>query len=327
VQYRPLGRTGLTVSALGFGCGSTGGLMVRGDPADQRAAVARALEAGVTYFDTAPSYGNGRSEENLGRTLRDLGAWERVAVGTKFRIDPDDLGDAAAAIRRSVRESLRRLGRDRVDLLQLHSRIGSGGVPASEAVAGVIDGLRAVIAEGLARYAGLTGMGDPTEISDVIASGRFDTVQSYFNALDPSAGFAGASGGAVDFDGLIDSAARAGMGVLAIRVLAAGAVSGTAGRATNANPGGGAMVPGGDFDLDVERARSLVPVAREAGLESTTELGFPFAFSKQGVSTVLVGFSDMGQLEAALRWAEKGPLAADLVEKVVDLAAPGQLHA
>jgi len=320
----PLGRTGLTVSALGFGCGSTGGLMVRGDRAEQRAAVARALEAGVTYFDTAPSYGNGRSEENLGRTLRDLGAWERVIVGTKFRIDPADLGGAAAAIRRSVRESLTRLERDRVDLLQLHSRIGSGGVPASEALGGVIDGLRAVIAEGLARFAGLTGMGDPAEISEVIGSGRFDTVQSYFNALDPSAGFAGASGGAVDFDGLIDRAAHAGMGVLVIRVLAAGAVSGTAGRATNASPGGGAMVPGGDFDADVERARRLVPVAREAGLESTTELGFRFALSKQGVSTVLVGLSDIGQLETALRWVERGALAADVVAKVVDLASPSQ---
>src|SRR5690242_14036804 len=88
MDLRALGTTGLTVSALGFGCGSIGGLMVRGEPAAQRAAVARALDAGITYFDTAPQYGDGRSEENLGRTLRDLGAWDRVVVGTKVRLAP-----------------------------------------------------------------------------------------------------------------------------------------------------------------------------------------------------------------------------------------------
>ena len=58
MEQRDLGHTGLRVSALGFGCGSIGGLMVRGDPADQRRAVARALDAGITYFDTAAQYGD-----------------------------------------------------------------------------------------------------------------------------------------------------------------------------------------------------------------------------------------------------------------------------
>ena len=53
MEQRPLGKTGLTVSALGFGCGAVGGLMVGGDPAEQRQAVSRALDAGITYFDTA----------------------------------------------------------------------------------------------------------------------------------------------------------------------------------------------------------------------------------------------------------------------------------
>ena len=82
MEQRDLGRTGLQVSALGFGAGAVGGLMVRGDPAEQTRAVARALDAGITYFDTAPGYGDGRSEENLGRALRELNAWGRCAVGT-----------------------------------------------------------------------------------------------------------------------------------------------------------------------------------------------------------------------------------------------------
>src|SRR2546426_3182127 len=110
MHHRKLGRTGLQVSALGFGAGAIGGLFVRGDRDEQRRAVARALEAGITYFDTAPSYGDGRSEENLGRVLRDLDAWDRVVVGTKVRLRPPDLDDPQAAIARSIEGSLRRLG-------------------------------------------------------------------------------------------------------------------------------------------------------------------------------------------------------------------------
>jgi aryl-alcohol dehydrogenase-like predicted oxidoreductase len=58
-----LGRTGLEVSVLGFGCGAVGGLMVRGNPADQERAVARAVELGINYFDTAAMYGNGESSD------------------------------------------------------------------------------------------------------------------------------------------------------------------------------------------------------------------------------------------------------------------------
>ena len=69
METRVFGRTGLHVSKLGFGCGAVGGLMVRGAPADQELAVARAVDAGITFFDTAPGYGDGLSETNLGRVL------------------------------------------------------------------------------------------------------------------------------------------------------------------------------------------------------------------------------------------------------------------
>ena len=109
MDQRALGTTGLRVSALGFGAGAVGGLLVRGERADQTRAVARALDAGITYFDTAPSYGDGRSEENLGAILGELRAWRRVAVGTKVRLRPPDLSDPVAAVRRSCEASLRRL--------------------------------------------------------------------------------------------------------------------------------------------------------------------------------------------------------------------------
>ena len=96
MEMRVFGRTGLRVSIFGFGCGAVGGLMVSGTPEDQERAVARALEAGVNYFDTAAMYGNGESEKNLGRVLAKLKP--NVIVGTKVRIRSADFGRIGAAV-------------------------------------------------------------------------------------------------------------------------------------------------------------------------------------------------------------------------------------
>ena len=85
MQLREFGRSGMRLSVLGFGCGAVGGLMVRGDPADQERTVAKAIAAGVNYFDTAVLYGNGESETNLGRVLQKLKP-AGVVVGTKVRV-------------------------------------------------------------------------------------------------------------------------------------------------------------------------------------------------------------------------------------------------
>jgi len=92
VEKRRFGRTGLDVSVLGFGCGAVGGLMIKGTPADQERAVARALELGINYFDTAQMYGNGESERNLGRVLQQLKP--AVYVGTKVRLPPTERGNS-----------------------------------------------------------------------------------------------------------------------------------------------------------------------------------------------------------------------------------------
>ncbi|HEX2513940.1 MAG TPA: aldo/keto reductase, partial [Chloroflexota bacterium] len=143
------------------------------------------------------------------------------------------------------------------------------------------------------------------------------TAQVYFNALNPSAGWAGGGGaGGQDFEGLIDVAAGQGVGVIVIRPLAAGAVAGAATRHANAgNPGGG--VAGERYEDDLARAAALRALAGELGLEGPVELAFRFALAKPGVSTVLIGFSDEGQLADALRWAERGPLPADAVQRVL----------
>ena len=72
MQTRSFGRSGLKLSVLGFGCGAVGGLMVRGAATDQERAVAKAIDAGINYFDTAAMYGDGQSETNLGRVIKAL---------------------------------------------------------------------------------------------------------------------------------------------------------------------------------------------------------------------------------------------------------------
>src|ERR1700728_3081880 len=107
MQRRTLGRTGLEVSVLGFGCGAVGGLMVRGNAADQERAVARAVALGINYFDTAAMYGNGESERNLGRVIKSLKP--DIHVGTKVRVPAAERGRIAAAVTASLETSLQRL--------------------------------------------------------------------------------------------------------------------------------------------------------------------------------------------------------------------------
>src|SRR6202051_878527 len=140
MEMRTFGRTGMQLSVLGFGCGAVGGLMVRGDPLDQERTIARALAAGVNYFDTAVQYGNGESEKNLGRVLQRLNP-ANVVVGTKVRLPTADYGRIADAITISLDGSLARLGLDRVDIFHLHNAITeTGGGPALRVRPGVDEG-------------------------------------------------------------------------------------------------------------------------------------------------------------------------------------------
>src|SRR5688572_9074976 len=114
MEQRTLGRTGLQVSVLGYGAGAVGGLFTKGEAADQERAAARALEYGINYFDTAPQYGDGASERNLGRVLKTLKP--KIVLGTKIRIMPEERGRIAETVAASIEASLQRLGRDNVDL-------------------------------------------------------------------------------------------------------------------------------------------------------------------------------------------------------------------
>lgn len=143
MEYRPLGNTGLNVSEVGFGCGNVGRLMIRGEHRDQVEAVARAMELRINYFDTASSYGDGQSETNLRRVLKELSA--DVLVGTKFRVTTHDPGEVKGNVIASVEASLGRMQRDQVDLIQLHNQVAAtpagGSVSPDEALGEVVEAM------------------------------------------------------------------------------------------------------------------------------------------------------------------------------------------
>jgi aryl-alcohol dehydrogenase-like predicted oxidoreductase len=325
MERRALGRTGIEIFPLSVGCGVVGGLMVRGERADQARGVARALEAGVNYFDTAPVYGDGLSEENLGRCLRELGVRDRVVIGTKVRLGVEDLEAPGAAVRSSLEASLARLGTDRVELLHLHNPIEAEGaeptVRAGEALGEVAEALRRAVDGGLARHAGFTALGATPALKELAAHPSYETAQAYLNVLNPSGLRPGAAGGQQDFEGLIGDAADHGTGVIAIRVYAAGALSARPERHPLGHLPSRPLIPGSDYGDDVERARRLADTARALEMEGVLELGLRFALGAPGVATALVGLSSLDDLEAAIRWSERGPLALDRVERLVEMAA------
>jgi aryl-alcohol dehydrogenase-like predicted oxidoreductase len=306
MEYRTLGKTGLRVSALGFGCGNVGGLMIRGAPAERERAVARALELGINYFDTAPAYGDGVSERHLGQALRALEA--SVYVGTKFRVEAAEWGDAAGAVTRSLEASLQRLGMERVDLFQLHNLVGASPT-ADQVLDAVVPALDRLRQQGKIRFYGITALGETAALHRVIDAGVLDTAQVCYNLLEPSAGVAVPAGfPAQDFGRLLDHTRRQGIGAIVIRALAAGALSGTETRHPVAVPSVEPIASGPDYATDVRRARRLEALVRDGHAGSLVEAALRFPLGSEAVSTVLLGYSSQEHLEYAAAAMAKGPL-------------------
>lgn len=204
--FRPLGRTGLTVSEIGFGCASWWG-----KPAfEERKAlrlVHAALDLGVTLFDTGASYSAGEAEPRLGRALKGRDP-ARLVVATKAGTWHAGGGRIArdfspAAIRASAERSLRNLGLEALPLLQLH------GPAIAELDAELLQTLDELRTQGLVRALGVNSF-DPAVIAHAIREPAFDVVMVDYNVLRP------------EREPLIAAAAAAGKGVLAGMPLAMG---------------------------------------------------------------------------------------------------------
>jgi len=323
MEMRVFGRTGMRLSILGFGCGAVGGLMVRGDPRDQERTIARAIAAGVNYFDTAVQYGNGESEKNLGRILQKLKPSD-VAVGTKVRLPSGDFHRISDAVVKSLEGSLTRLRLERVDIFHLHNAITETGGGEALSIRQVLDevvpAFQWLRQQGKTRFLGLTAIGNRVALQQAIDARIFDSAQVVYNMLNPSAAAAlPANYPAQDYGHLFDHTKAAGVGVIAIRVLAGGALSGSAERHPIASPPPEPIGSSMSYGADVARASRLMPLVQEGFAASLTEAAARFAISHPAIGTVLVGLATPQQFQDALAAVQKGPLPAAALDRLTVL--------
>jgi L-glyceraldehyde 3-phosphate reductase len=303
MEYRTLGSSDISVSVIGFGCGGNARLMVSDDDELRLATLECALKAGINYFDTAAAYGDGRSERNLGRDLRSLGA--KPVVSTKVVLQARDLGDPCSAVLRKFDESRTRLALEQVDILLLHNRVftqsqgGDHGVGARLSLPdmfgprGVVSAFEQLKSTGRTKVTGFTALGgDPSAITTLIDSGAFGVLNVSLNLLNPTAAvkapnlFPGP-----DYDQVLTQARDAGMGVMAIQVLARGVLAGTA---SPANPA-------------AEAARTTL--GRDGSLP---DVAIRYALGKPGVSTAILGLSEPRHVDEAAAAVVKGPLPVEV---------------
>jgi aryl-alcohol dehydrogenase-like predicted oxidoreductase len=312
LDYETLGSTGLRVSRLAFGAGPVPAVMVGDDERRQQALVRRVVDAGINWIDTAATYGDGQSERALGSSLATLGIADEVHIATKVRVLEHQLGDIRAAVRASIAASLKRLRVKQVTLLQVHNSITSkrGDEPTSLTPRDVLEagGLSEVFNElrdeGLVRFFGLTAIGQPGPLREVVESGQFHTIQVPYNLVNPSAGrevpdnFQEA-----DYGNVIEAADGQRMGVFAIRVYAGGVLAG--------NPPSRHSLTTKFFPIELFRRDELrVAKLREMqlGEADVKEMALRFVLSHPSVTSAIVGIGEPGHVDEAVRYLNAGPL-------------------
>jgi D-threo-aldose 1-dehydrogenase len=316
MNKRMFARTGLEVSEVVLGGGIVGGILILTDETTRQTALERIVAAGITWIDTAASYGAGKSEETLGRHLSHLSP--RPHISTKFIVAPEDHVDVAGAIERSLAQSLARLRLDRVDLLQLHNHIRSGDGPRAITPAqilrprGVADALQRLKDQRMIGAFGLTAAGEMPAVREVIDSGRFDTAQVYYNMINPSAAWDGvpAGWGSDDFSGLTSVCRRHGMGMMNIRVFAGGTLASPQRHGREF-----VMFPGADLESEDKRAAAIRRELGEAyGTPAQTALRF--ALANDDFACHVIGIADLAQLDEALAAVRMGPLPPEALAKL-----------
>lgn len=323
MRYRPLGTTGLSVSEIAFGAGPVSALMTEGSLESRLAVVSRAIDSGVNWFDTAATYGAGKSEAHLGEVLSILRPSQPVHVATKVRLLIDKEVDLRPLVVASVRESLQRLRMPRVTLLQVHNSItpSRGDEPTSLTPddilgpQGMLTAMEELRAEGVVDHFGLTGIGNADSLREVMRSKRFATIQAPFHLLNPSALIQTPDCfHEPDYGGFLRTARDLGMGLFAIRVYAAGALLDAIPSAhTLKTP----FFPLSLYERDRERARKL-SAALGSG-PALQELALRYVLRQEAFASAILGFGQTDHVDEAVRIADLGLLSDDEVDSAKEL--------
>lgn len=318
MEYRILGKSGLKVSVLGFGCGEVGGIMLADDYQLTVRCVERALETGINYFDTAQLYGDGRSEETLGRVLQELKP--DVVVGTKMKLNAKEMEQIESSIIQAADTSLQRLKVDQLDLFQLHNPINNRrnlterwiGVDDLESVQNAFQKLQA---SGKIQNWGINGIGETDAILKWVSFSGADTIQVCFNLLNPSAGYTLPDKFPFqDYRQMNKQAAERGMGIIAFRILAGGALTDRIDRHPMATNIVEPIASSREYATDFVLARRFQFLVSQKWAENMVEAAIRFAISQSEISTIPIGFSSLDQLEQAIFAVERGPLPAEALE-------------
>jgi aryl-alcohol dehydrogenase-like predicted oxidoreductase len=312
---RVLGRTGRTVSSIGLGTWQLGADWGEVTEADARAVLDASLDAGVTFYDTADVYGDGRSETLIGAWRRDRDD-DRIVVATKVgrRVALDPALYTLENLRSWVDRSRANLQQDTLDLVQLHCP-----PTAVFSIDRVFDDLDVLVAEGA-----LSSYGVSVETSDEaltsIARPHVASVQIVLNAfrLKP-------------LDAVLPAAQEAGVGIIARVPLASGLLSGRYTHDTgfpaddhrNYNRDGGSFdrgetFAGVDFDEGVEAAKEFSALAAAAGLEPA-RAALAWVAQLPGVSVVIPGARNAQQAVANAAAGTVAPLGAEFTAAVREL--------
>ncbi|MEU7825225.1 aldo/keto reductase [Catellatospora sp. NPDC049133] len=316
MRYRALGKSGLVVSAVGLGCNNFGWRL---DLDGTRAVVDAAIDAGITFFDTADIYGRataiGASESMLGEVLK--GRRDQVVLATKFGHQGADMGYGPAAgakggrayIRRAVEESLRRLNTDHIDLYQLHTP--DPVTPLAETLAA----LHELVVEGKVRYIGSSQfagwqIADAARLAEIMGVTPFVSAQNHWSMLE--------RGSEIE---VVPAARHFGLGVLPFFPLANGLLTGKVRRGQNAPSDSRLAKDQAGFITD-ERLDTVEALAgwAEANGHELGKVAVGWLAAQPGCGSVIAGATSPAQVAANAAAADWEPTAAELAE--LDKLAP-----
>ncbi len=283
MKYRPFGNTGMTVSEIGFGANTISGKGSHGyvDESQGAAAVQRAYEVGVTFFDTAEGYSQGRSEEVVGRVL---GNKDDVVVCTKVGMGGGPI--TADRIRSAAEASLSRLRRDAIDVYLLHN-------PSTELVRdpAVKEVLEVLQRDGLIRTYGVAILA-----SDQLGQGEAVVREQGYSSMEITLNVAEQEAG----NGLLAHAGQSGLGVIIRAPMGGGLLTGKYDRTSTFGPGDNRTQtnPRPEVLARTERRFAVLDALRVLAAEegiSVVHAALAWVLAQEGVSTVIPGAKDPAQ--------------------------------
>ena len=311
MNTRPFGKLG-SVSSLTLGGGGLGQLWGTTTREECIATAREALGLGINLLDMAPSYGNGEAESVIGETFTGF-IPKGVRVTTKCRVGDAPVGDIAKLLEESINASLERMKINYVDIFFLHNWVTADGAPTygrgtprSSVESALVPAMERIVASGRARAWGLTGIGDPAVLIEMLDSGiKPDFIQIMANLLDSPGGLKYPDGPAQPRK-IVAAAQRAGISIMGIRAVQAGALTSALDRFKPAN---------NPETLDFQRAAPFRAIAAEIG-QSPAFLAHQYALTMEGPSTVVLGVKNRTELRECVAADAAGPMDPALILRI-----------